>query len=266
MSLNRSPASNSRSDEYDRFAAIYNRWMGEDFCRRMLPVVDRLLLSSLPMHSHVLDLCCGSGQMARALTERGFRVTGVDASEEMLSFARQNAPFADFRCADARNFVAPEPFHAALSTFNSLAHFGTVADLIAVFANVRRALRPGSRFLFDISMEEAYTTKWHSSFALLGDDHACIVQPTYDGSERIGTNHITIFTLDNRFTLETRNAKLETGSCYRRSDFAIVQKCHSESDLRTALRQSGFSEIRAFDGERDLAVTGENGRMFFLCS
>jgi SAM-dependent methyltransferase len=250
----------SHAADYDAFAAIYNRWMGEDFCRRALPVIDGLLLSKLPPNASVLDLCCGSGQMARALTGRGFRVTGVDASEEMLSFARENASSAKFVRSDVRRFCRPGAYDAVLSTFNSLAHFGTVSDLETVFTNVRRSLRPGATFLFDLSMEEAYTTKWRGSFTLLADDHACIVQSTYDPDQRLGANHITVFTLDNR------DGEPEAPPCYRRSDLVLTQKCHSESELRTALQHSGFTTISTFDAERDLGMPREKGRRFFLCS
>lgn len=233
--------------------------MAEDFCRRVFPVIDELVLLRLAQRAHVLDLCCGSGQMARALVERGFSVTGVDASEEMLSYAHENSPAATFIHADARQFPAAETYDAAISTFNSLAHFDTVTDLAAVFTSVRRVLRSDAPLLFDLSMEEAYTTKWRGSFALLGDDHACIVRPSYDSNTHLGTNHITVF------ALETRNAKRETAVCYHRSELTITQKCHTESDLRTALHQAGFDTVRTFDAERDLNMPGENGRMFFLC-
>ena len=56
--------------DYDPFADAYNRHWG-GFATRMLPVLDRLILSDLEEGSLVLDLCCGTGQLASALTERG---------------------------------------------------------------------------------------------------------------------------------------------------------------------------------------------------
>ena len=77
---------------YDRFAWLYDRHWGRDFTRWGLPVLDQLLLRDLPVGARLLDLCCGTGHLAQALTERGYRVTEVDASAAMLRFARQNAP------------------------------------------------------------------------------------------------------------------------------------------------------------------------------
>lgn len=232
--------------------------MAEDFCRRALPVLDRLVLSALSPGDCLLDLCCGSGQLARALTRRGFRVVGIDASDEMLRLARSNAPDAHFVSADAVSFRSPQRFDAALSTFNSMAHFTTVADLARVFRNVHEALLPGAPFVFDLSMEEAYASKWRGSFALIADDHACIVEPSYDAERQTGTNRITVFSMQ-------ASSSEQNASLFCRSNFAITQKCHSETDLRAALAAAGFSDIRSFDAQRDLSMPGEAGRTFFLC-
>ncbi len=95
-----------RSD-YDGFAWFYDRHWGDEFSARVLPVVEKLLLSRLPPGGRILDLCCGMGRLAAALGKRGFSLTGVDASKGMLRFARGNAPSTNFFQADARSFHLP---------------------------------------------------------------------------------------------------------------------------------------------------------------
>jgi SAM-dependent methyltransferase len=237
--------------DYDRFAKIYNQCLAEDFCRRAFGTVEKLLLARVPPGSRILDLCCGTGQMARALVLRGYDVTGLDSSSEMLRLAREKVPEANFIAGDARDFHLPAPFDAAISTFNSLAHIDAHSDLVRVFRNVRNALRPGAPFLFDLSMEEAYTSKWRGSFTLVADKHACIVRPMYDARSRVGTNRITLFEF--------------LSAAWRRSDFTITQKCHAASDVRSALKAAGYDDVRTYDAQRDLQMTGETGRTFFLC-
>ena len=239
------------ASDYDRFASVYDEWLAEDFCRRAFPVVERLLLTNVPPNSRILDLCCGTGRIARELNRRGYSITGVDASSEMIRIARGNVPGCDFLCCDAQEISFRAEFDGAVSAFNSLAHLDTIADLKRVFCNVRKALRTGSPFLFDLSMEEAYTSKWRGSFAVANDDHACIVRPTYDPASRIGTNHITLFQLNS--------AK------WHRSDFDIRQRCHTIDDLRSALIAAGYDNVQTYDAERDLGIEGESGQTFFLC-
>ena len=138
----------TRFSDYDCFAWAYNRHWSY-FDQQVLPILDRLVLKGLPAGAHILDLCCGTGQLARALTDRGYQVTGLDGSEEMIRFARENAPDADFIVDDARSFSSPDAYHAAVSAFDSLNHVMTLAELASVFCNVSAALHEGGPFLFE---------------------------------------------------------------------------------------------------------------------
>lgn len=238
-------------DAYDPFAMIYNRGMAEDFCRRAWPAVEKLLLSSVPQKSRILDLCCGSGQMARELSNRGYDVVGLDGSSQMIELASTNAPKASFILADARRFSLAPRFNAVLCSFNSLAHATNVEELTSILRNAHAALKPGGQLLFDISLESAYTSKWRGSFGDAQTDAAWIVRPSYDSKTRLATNEVTVFKRD--------------GDWWQRSDFAITQRCFSENELRGALALADFIYVDAFDAEKDLKMGGEWGRKFFLC-
>jgi demethylmenaquinone methyltransferase / 2-methoxy-6-polyprenyl-1,4-benzoquinol methylase len=67
---------------YDRVGAVLS--LGQD------PRWRRFLVSRLPPdRGHVLDVATGTGLVAAELLRRGFRVTGLDQSPEMLAFARR---------------------------------------------------------------------------------------------------------------------------------------------------------------------------------
>ncbi len=89
--------------DYGGFADVYNRHWG-GFAGRVVDPLCRLGLDQLVPGDRVLDVCCGTGQLAAAPTERGFEVVGVDGSEAMIALARLNAPAATFLVADARTF------------------------------------------------------------------------------------------------------------------------------------------------------------------
>jgi SAM-dependent methyltransferase len=238
-------------DAYDPFALIYNRGMAEDFCRRAWPIIERLLLSQIPKRGQILDLCCGCGQMARELSHRGYRITGLDSSEQMIRIARKNAPQSKFCLADARHFTLLPRFDAVVCSFNSLAHAASVDALASILRNAHSALSPHGLMLFDLSMEEAYTSKWRSAFGEVHSDVAWIVRPSYDPSTRTAANDIIVF---------WRN-----GDSGRRDDFTINQRCFSEEEIRTALSQAGFISVDSYDAERDLGMGNESGRRFFVC-
>jgi SAM-dependent methyltransferase len=237
-----------RYADYDALAWFYNRYWG-GFAQRVWPVVERLCLTLAPPGGRILDLCCGTGQLAVLLLARGYRVTGLDGSEAMLRFARENAPGAEFILADARAFSLPAAFDAAVSTFDSLNHIMTIDDLTAVFENVRAVLRPRAAWLFDLNMEQGYRARWRGTTARVEADHVIVDRSSYDPDARIGRSETTMF---------------RPGTAgWQRSDLTLLQRCYTEDEIGAALQKSGFDQIAAYDAERDLEWTGHVGRTFF---
>lgn len=239
----------ARYTDYDAFAWFYNRYWG-GFSRQILPVLDRLILAGLAGGARILDLCCGTGHLARLLTERGFRVVGIDGSAEMLAFARQNAPDAHFLLADAREFSGVGPFDAAVSVYDSLNHVMSIEELAKVFRNVHGALLPGGRFVFDLNTEAAFRQRWNSSFGLAGDDHALVGRSSYDAAQREARMDLTMFRL--------------VEGAWRRADVTLRQRAYSDQEVLDALAGAGFQEASALDGERDLQLPWGQGRTFFV--
>jgi SAM-dependent methyltransferase len=237
--------------DYDGLAWVYNRHWGPRYAQQVLPALDKLLLDRLPADSAILDLCCGTGNLARALTERGFSVTGVDGSRQMIRLARQNAPAARFAVADARRFRLPAAHDAVICVFDSLNHVMKAVDLVAVFHRVHRALKLGGAFVFDLNMEEGYRARWHGSKKIIEDDCVCLVDFSYREQERTGESHLVVFWLNKR---------------WRRCDLTLLQKCYSEAEVRTGLEGAGFENIFVYDGQRDLGMSAKGaGRAFFVC-
>lgn len=236
---------------YDPLAWFYDRHWGTRYHRQAFPIIERLLLSRVPPGAPILDLCCGTGHLTHPLAERGYRMTGIDASEEMLRFAREKVPAAEFFLLDVRAFDFAPRFQAALSTFDSLNHVIALDELAAVFRNVRRALVDGGLFLFDLNLEEAYRREWDKQSAIVEEDHVCIVRGGYDPATRIGRAEITMFRREEE---------------WRRSDLTLFQKSHAPEEVASALARAGFRDIRRYDAGTELEMAGEIGvgRAFFL--
>lgn len=113
------------------------------------------ILGLLPLRrgSAVEDLGCGRGRHAIPLARRGYRVTGVDLSEKMLSMARDRAGREGVRVEwvreDMRTFCRPGVFHLCLSLFTSFGYFRDEENQ-QVLDNVARSLRKGGVLLLDL--------------------------------------------------------------------------------------------------------------------
>ncbi len=98
----------------------------------------------------VLDLGCGTGQLAVALSP-GRAVVGVDPAGPMLEVAR-NKPGGDnveWVEADARDVRLDRSFDLILLTGHAFQVFLTPADRKAVLETIARHLAPQGRFIFD---------------------------------------------------------------------------------------------------------------------
>jgi ubiquinone/menaquinone biosynthesis C-methylase UbiE len=133
------------------------------------------VLSELGQFGQGLDVCCGTGAGMQVLTPlcQG-RITGVDFSAGMLAQARRAHPDAEWVRADVRALPFAEGFDLAVS-FGALGHF-LPAERPALFAGVRRALRPGGLFAFPISAPPPLTSGWY--WALVAFDIAMRIRNT----------------------------------------------------------------------------------------
>ena len=123
------------------------------FAHRAAPA----LLTTLERHGvesgTVIDLGCGSGIWPRYLTDRGFKVIGIDASPAMITIARDVAPAATYRTAPV--FRAALPACSAVTAIGEGLNYGAPTSrrppqLSRLFARIFRALQPGGVFLFDV--------------------------------------------------------------------------------------------------------------------
>jgi SAM-dependent methyltransferase len=237
--------------EYDPFARVYNRHWGADYRVEAAPIVARLLLSRLRPGAAVLDVCCGTGQFTEDVRRRGYEVAGVDASGEMIRYAKQNAPGVDFTVADVREFSLGRRFDAALSVYESLNHVPDLEGLRMAFACIRGHLKPGAPFLFDLNREEAYVLYWNNSDSIVEDDSVCIMRSEFDEERGVGKYDMTAFEL--------------VSGAWKRADFTLHQTCHDFSEVHDALFDAGFQDVTMYDA-RDAGMTGDAGygRTFFL--
>jgi len=94
----------------------------------------------------VLDLGCGTGELAAEIQGRGARVWALDADPAMVEAARGRLGPGRVRLADGRDFTLPEPVDAVFS--NAALHWMPRPG--EVLARVRAALRPGGRFVAEL--------------------------------------------------------------------------------------------------------------------
>jgi trans-aconitate methyltransferase len=94
----------------------------------------------------VLDLGCGTGELAATIQGRGARVWALDADPAMVAATRRRLGGDRVLLADGHDFRLPEPVDAVFS--NAALHW--MPRPAEVIASVRAALAPGGRFVAEL--------------------------------------------------------------------------------------------------------------------
>lgn len=93
----------------------------------------------------VVDLGCGNGVLTQKLSERGFRVLGIDDSSEMLAIARQQYPDLEFLQGNAVNFQLKEKADVIFS--NAVFHWIDGNRQEEMLRNLSCQLKPGGQLV-----------------------------------------------------------------------------------------------------------------------
>jgi SAM-dependent methyltransferase len=110
----------------------------------------------LPDFRKVVDVCCGMGRHARALTSRGYSVIGIDRNADIISKARQLAGGPNYVVADIRQY-RPEPgaFDVAIAMSQSFGYFDAATNR-DVLGRLAASVREGGRVILDLWNQEFF--------------------------------------------------------------------------------------------------------------
>jgi len=140
------------ADQYDTF---YHDKDYEAECDLIEEVFRRY--TDNPVKS-ILDLGCGTGNHAIPFAKRGYQVTGVDRAPEMITQAKaklqsqtsQSQFKPDFFEGDVRCLDLNQTFDVVIMMFAVLGYQLTNDDVSDTLRTVRRHLKQGGVFIFDV--------------------------------------------------------------------------------------------------------------------
>lgn len=131
------------------YMLVYKHRNWENANKEVQCMIDWL---ELPHGAEVLDIGCGMGRHALALSSLGYTVTGIDLSDTLLEEARRHdgTGSVEWVQGDMRElpFEAGR-FDATVNLFTSFGYFSIEEDNVNVLRNIRKVLRKGGSFLID---------------------------------------------------------------------------------------------------------------------
>jgi len=188
----------------------------------------------------VLDLASGTGKMTIELARRGYDMTGVDYSVEMLDIARtaaDNEGLSDrmlWLCQDMCDFELYGTVDVTVSCLDSINHLTDKKSLERCFSLVHNYLIPDGLFIFDVNGKGKFETTYaDNSYVMEEDGVVCIWQNYYSKKSKLCDFYITLF------------KETESG-LYERFEEIQSERMYTLRSLKNSLTKTGFEFIGAY--------------------
>ena len=223
------------SGAYDRINADidYKKWA--DFIEK---IIEKEYTDGRP--ELVLDLGCGTGSMTLELAARGYDMTGVDGSVEMLDIARERAEergLSDkmlWLCQDMTEFELYGTVDVTVSCLDCINHLTEEEDLIKCLSLVHNYLIPEGLFIFDVNGKYKFENIYAEECYVMEDEGEFLTwQNYYDPETEICDFYITLFTEKD-------------DGVYTRCDDEGQERMYPIESLKSALEKCGFEFIGAY--------------------
>ena len=242
---------------YGRFAYVY------DFLMSDVPYDNwiNLFISKKEQYnitgSKVLDVACGTGEFSVRLAEKGYSVTGVDLSDEMLAIAKvkadQSGVVIPFYQQNMVELDMGEQFDSIVIFCDSLNYLHTESEVQSTFQRVYEQLKPGGLFMFDVhsifKMEHVFAGQTFAD----AQDEVSYIWNSFEGEEPFSVEHeLTFF------------VKEEESDRYDRFDEDHYQRTYDIETYKGWLADAGFTVKEVLADLEDQAPTEDSERILFV--
>ena len=232
---------------YDRLTADvdYEKWADyaqRHFCRQKRPV------------RSVAELGCGTGSLTKLLAERGYAVTAVDLSPDMLAAAEQKCRGLGVRflCQDMTRLGWVGPVDAVVSGLDSVNYVTSPKALQRAFRSVFYNLSPGGLFLFDVKTPAALEGADGQTCLDEDDGLFCVWRADYYPRRRICAYGLDLF-------LENGDGSWSRGGEYHE------EYAYTLEELEGWLREAGFSKLKIY-GDKTMRPPREGAQRVFFAA
>ena len=239
-------------EQYTTLAEYYDRLTGDVGYTRWADYVEKHFRRLKRPVRSVAELACGTGSLTSILASRGYQMTALDISADMLSVAAQKCQDQEvlFLCQDMAQFTLMEPVDAVICCLDSVNYVTRPQHLCRAFARVYRHLAPGGLFLFDAKTPLAFEEADGQTYLDEDESLMCVWRADYERRRRICGYGIDLFTLRS------------DGAWNRESEYH-EEYAYTPQELTDFLLQAGFSSIKLYDNLKMRAPTADAQRIFF---
>lgn len=204
--------------------------------------------------SRLLDLGCGTGRLALGMAVCGHAVTGVDPARASLEAARAKPGADRVTWVEGHSRVLPDAaFDVAVMTSHVAQFFVEDDDWTRTLADLRRALMPGGRLVFDTRDPQARRwERWNpvdSQRRITLPDSGVVTAWTEVTAVRDGAVSFT-----HHYTFPDGQELLSTATL----------RFRAEADIRSSLHNAGFRIEHIYGGWNREPVGAGDGELLVI--
>lgn len=241
---------------YHHFAYVYDELMLDAPYHEWVQYVKKSIKTHKPNATQLIDIGCGTGEITIRLAKEGFRLTGVDLSEDMLAVAAEKAmtqgltiPWFQQDMSQLEGFSS---FDVAFIFCDSLNYLATKEQVRKTFERIHSLLVDDGLFLFDVhslyKMEEVFGNHLFGS----NDEECSFLWQCQKGEVPYSVEHdLTFFVYDEEI------------KAYDRFDEWHQQRTFPIEDYKSMLREVGF-EVCEVLGDFEHPAQREHERIIFM--
>ncbi|MBP1947601.1 SAM-dependent methyltransferase [Virgibacillus litoralis] len=242
---------------YQQMSTIYDRLMNDAPYDQWQSFTINIISQLGKSVEKIVDLGCGTGQITTRLAREGYRMTGVDYSSDMLSYAEQRASTERLNIQwihqNLINLNGVINQDVAVSYCDVINYITQEDELQTVFQNAADSLKIGGLFIFDVhSLFHVEHNMVNQTFGEVNDDVSYIWFCS-EGEEQGEMYHdLTFFVADQKK--------------YSRFDEYHHQRTYSVDFYSHLLKKTGF-KIKHLSGDFSLInenINAESERIFIV--
>lgn len=236
---------NASPEVFHESAAVYDLLYGDKDTEAEVDWI----LANLERHGCkpgglILEFGSGTGRHARILGERGYQVTGVEPSANMLKLADPH-PQVTFVQGDTLSADLSGKFDAVLALFHVMSYHTELSDIHAFFETASRHMEAGGLFAFDVWYSPAVHSLVPESRTVQKTNSEISVSRIATPTEDISRSVVTV-----SYDYAVENLTMGTSTRFTESH---VMRHFTEAEIRLLADSHGFNilDAREFMSDRE---------------
>ena len=240
-------------DAYKALAESYDRLTNDVDYAATVDFYEQILEREGLHPRTCVDLACGTGSVTEILARKGYEVTGVDMSEEMLTVAASKVMDLErlpmFSCQRLEQLRLPRAVDMAVCALDSLDYILDPADCAEAIRRAYKVLNPGGIFIFDVNTPEKLRAMDGQVFLDEDDDVYCVWRGEFDEETNICSYGMDLFQ--------------RQGAVWHRSFEEHQEYAYSQAQLTGFLKAAGFTHIEVYADRLFEAPRAGEQRIYF---